>query len=161
MNLRNKQERVEWKKWLKKNRDHLVIVCGVPADIVSDKERWLYLVEHGELDGPVVEEVVKHALHPLLKENVDVIVLGCTHFPALRPVIERITGSGVHVIDSSSAIARRTHAVLDAEALMRHVSPVNAVSSELQVWCSGDPGTFSEVASKVLGYPIVALQAKL
>ena len=51
MNLRNKQERVEWKKWLKKNRDHLVIVCGVPADIVSDKERWLYLVEHGELDG--------------------------------------------------------------------------------------------------------------
>src|SRR5436305_3952321 len=66
------------------------------------------LVEHGELDGPLVEEVVKHALHPLLKEHVDVIVLGCTHFPALRPVIERITGSGVHVIDSSSAIARRT-----------------------------------------------------
>src|SRR3989440_4263785 len=103
------------------------------------------LVEHGELDGPLVEEVVKHALHPLLKENVDVIVLGCTHFPALRPVIERITGSGVQVIDSGAAIARRTHAVLDAEALIRHALPASIAHGELQVWCSGDPGTFSSV----------------
>ena len=79
------------------------------------------LVEQGELDGPMVEEKVQRALQPLLKEGVDVIVLGCTHFPALRPVIERITYHHVQVIDSGSAVARRTHSVLDTEALIRHV----------------------------------------
>src|SRR6266702_3339028 len=109
------------------------------------------LVEHGEFDGPVVEEVVGHALQPLLKQEVDVIVLGCTHFPALRPVIERITDHRVQVIDSGSAVARRTHAVLDAEALIRHANAASA-GDELRLWCSGNPAAFSAVSSKLLGY---------
>src|SRR5438034_10187665 len=48
------------------------------------------LVEQGELDGPVAERTVREALQPVLAEDVDVIVLGCTHFPALRSVIERV-----------------------------------------------------------------------
>jgi len=118
------------------------------------------LVERGELDGPPVEEAVRLALQPLLKEGVDVIVLGCTHFPALRPVIERVARNAVQVIDSGMAIARRTHAVLDAEALIRHVQAGNTANGELQLWCSGDPDAFSSVASKILGYPVVAHQAK-
>src|SRR2546425_5280966 len=65
------------------------------------------LVAHGELDVPVAEEFARAALQPILKEDIDVIVLGCTHFPALRPVIERITNKRVRVIDSGAAIARR------------------------------------------------------
>src|SRR5579859_1820244 len=80
------------------------------------------LVEQGEFDAPGADEIVKVALEPILKEGVDVIVLGCTHFPALRPIIERITDHHVQVIDSGAAIARRTHSVLDAEALTRHSS---------------------------------------
>jgi glutamate racemase len=118
------------------------------------------LVELGELDGPVVEEVVRHALQPLLKEEVDVIVLGCTHFPALRSVIERITDHRVQVIDSGSAVARRTHAVLDAEALIRHANSVSA-NGELRLWCSGNPAAFSVVSSKLLDYPVVATKATL
>jgi glutamate racemase len=118
------------------------------------------LVEQGELDGAVVEEVVRHALQPLLTENVDVIVLGCTHFPALRPVIERITAHRVQVIDSGSAVARRTHSVLDAEMLIRHANSASA-NGELQLWCSGNSATFSAVASKILGYPVVVTQATL
>jgi glutamate racemase len=118
------------------------------------------LVEHGELDGPVAEEVVRAALQPVLKEDIDVLVLGCTHFPALRAVIERITNNRVQVIDSGAAIARRTHSVLQAEALMRRVNPADAGTGKLKVWCSGDPNTFSAVASKILGYPVVACQTK-
>ncbi|MFL5627422.1 MAG: glutamate racemase [Ktedonobacteraceae bacterium] len=117
------------------------------------------LVEQGEVDGPVVEEVVAHALDPLLKENVDVIVLGCTHFPALKPVIERVAGHNVQIIDSGAAIARRLHSILDTEALMRQVPPHGLSSGELHVWCSGDAAAFSAVASKLLGYPVVAYQA--
>jgi glutamate racemase len=116
------------------------------------------LVEHGELDGPVAEEVVRAALEPILKEDIDVIVLGCTRFPALRPVIERITNKRVQVIDSGAAIARRCRSVLETEALIRPVQPVDAGTGELKVWCSGDPRTFSTVAGKILGYPVIAYQ---
>jgi glutamate racemase len=115
------------------------------------------LVERGELAGSLVEEVVGHALNPLLQAEVDVIILGCTHFPALRPVIARVAGPGVQVIDSGAAIARRLHAVLDAEALVRRVTP-HDLYGELQLWCSGDPTAFSDVAAKILDYPVVACQ---
>jgi glutamate racemase len=119
------------------------------------------LVERGKLDGPLVEEAVAQALHPLLQEEVDVIVLGCTHFPALRPVIERVAGPAVQVIDSGAAIARRLHAVLDAEGLMRRVPAHTDCDGELQVWCSGDPAAFGDVAGAILGYAVVSRQARL
>jgi glutamate racemase len=118
------------------------------------------LVERGELDGSETEEMVRHALQPLLEEDIDVIVLGCTHFPALRSIIEHITHNAVQVIDSGSAIARRTHSVLDAEGLIRHVHVNDTIRGELQAWCSGDPVMFSTVAAKLLGYPVVGCQAE-
>jgi len=132
---------------------------GISAYAVGCPE-LVTLVEHGELDGPVVEETVKHALQPLLSADVDVIVLGCTHFPALRPVIERITQHHVQVIDSGLAVARRTHLVLEAEGLLAPSSQNHKDSGKLEVWCSGDPTAFSEVASKILGYPVVARQSE-
>src|SRR5258706_1237637 len=87
---------------------------GIQAYAVGCPE-LVTLVERGELDGPVVEETVKQALEPVLRDDVDVIVLGCTHLHALRSVTERITANQVQVIDSGAAIPRRTRAVLDAE----------------------------------------------
>lgn len=119
------------------------------------------LVENGELEGPVVEEAVKNALQPLLDQDVDVIVLGCTHFPALRPIIECVTGNRTQVIDSGTAVAIRTHSVLETEALL-HPSPADSQDNgELRVLCSGDPVAFSRVASKILGYDVVAQQAEI
>ena len=131
---------------------------GIQAFAVGCPE-LVTLVEHGEFDGPVVEETVKQALEPVLKEDIDVLVLGCTHFPALRSVIERITAHQVRIIDSGSAIARRTHYVLDAERLIHPTNSNQEHGGELQVWCSGDARAFSIVASKLLGYAVVAYQA--
>ena len=116
------------------------------------------LVERGELDGPIVEETVRQSLQPLLKEDVDVIVLGCTHFPVLRPVIERVAGHSVKVIDNALAIARYTQSVLDAEALMCPVDSESPTHGKLEVWCSGDSCTFSKVFRKLFGYPVFARQ---
>ena len=118
------------------------------------------LVEHGELDGPVVDETLQQALQPLFRQNVDVLVLGCTHFPALRPAIERLVGKRVKVIDSGAAIARRTHAILNAECIAHPASKNGDAgpSSEPILYCSGDPQAFSISASKVLGYAVAAQQ---
>ncbi len=114
------------------------------------------LAERGDLEGPVVEDAVRNAMQPLLQEDIDVLVLGCTHFPALRAVIERVAGSRVQVIDSSGAVARRTHAVLETEEMLYAPASSASASGELQVWCSGDPIAFSVVATKILGYPVTA-----
>jgi glutamate racemase len=119
------------------------------------------LVEQGELDGPIVEETVKKALQPLLREDVDVIVLGCTHFPALRHVIERVTSYKIDIIDSSKPVARHTHDVLDAEGLIQPNNSNDAHVGNLKVWCSGDAEVFSNVANKLSGYSINVHQARL
>ena len=140
---------------------HLIedFAAGVQVYAVGCPE-LVTLVEHGELDGPIVEETVQHVLHPLLSKNIDVLVLGCTHFPAMRSAIEHVAGKNVLVIDSGAAVARRTHAVLDTESLTR---PADAETNRgtLNVWCSGDAEAFSTIASKVLGYPVVAHHVSL
>lgn len=117
------------------------------------------LVERGQFDGPEVEEIVRQALQPVLTENIDVLVLGCTHFPALQTVIERVAGPRVQVIDSSHAIARRARAVLENANLLAPADSQENVDERLEIWSSGDPEAFSAVASHILGLPIRARQA--
>ncbi len=115
------------------------------------------LVEAGIFDGPEAEQTVRQALQPLLAADVDVIVLGCTHFPAMRPLIERVVGQHIQVIDSGAAIARRTRSVLDAEGLMHPAGGPGRVD----IWCSGDPIAFTRVASKLLGDAVIAQQTTI
>ena len=119
------------------------------------------LVEEGQFEGPAVEETVRRALQPMLVENIDVLVLGCTHFPALRPVIERVAGPNVQVIDSGQAIARRTRAVLLAEDMLAPSTSHENGGGELEIWCTGEPAAFRPVVTHILGQPVCVQQAQL
>jgi glutamate racemase len=119
------------------------------------------LVERGEFEGPEVEASVRQALQPVLAEDIDILVLGCTHFPVLRPVIERVAGPKVQVIDSGQAIARRTRSVLQAEALFAPSTLLSNGGGTLEIWSSGDPVAFSHRATHILGLPVQARQATL
>ncbi len=63
-------------------------------------------IEAGELDTPKTEALLRGWLEPMVAEGIDALVLGCTHYPYVRPLIERICGTGVRVIDPAPAIAR-------------------------------------------------------
>lgn len=63
------------------------------------------LVEEGLLDGPIAESVVEHYLREFKESKVDTLILGCTHYPLLKPLIEKYMGEGVKVIDSAEAVA--------------------------------------------------------
>ncbi|HMQ76824.1 MAG TPA: glutamate racemase [Flavobacteriales bacterium] len=69
-------------------------------------------IEAGELDTPRTEAMLRGWLSPMLDRGIDALVLGCTHYPLVRPVIERIVGPAVRVIDPAPAIARRLAQVL-------------------------------------------------
>ena len=89
-------------------------------------EGFVQLVERLELDGPEVERTVRASLQPLLDAGADTIVLGCTHYPFLRPVIERIAGPDVQVIDPAPAVARQVLKVLSERGLLNEAKSASA-----------------------------------
>ncbi|MFZ1241191.1 MAG: glutamate racemase [Anaerolineae bacterium] len=64
-------------------------------------------VEQGDLDGPATQRLLHRYLDGLPAQGVDELVLGCTHYPFLRPAIEAVVGAGVQVIDPAPAVARQ------------------------------------------------------
>ena len=110
---------------------------------------FVELVEEGRLDGPEVEAVVRASVEPLLKEGADVIVLGCTHYPFLRPVIQRVAGDDVRIIDPAPAVARRTADILlqkgliEKEAVQHLESVPDSVNSDF--YSSGLPDSMGRI----------------
>src|SRR5207253_7585273 len=76
-------------------------------------------VERGDLDTPDTMRVVRRAVEPMLERGVDAIVLGCTHYPFLKPAIRELAGEGVQIIDSGEGVSRQTMRVLQARHLLR------------------------------------------
>jgi glutamate racemase len=63
------------------------------------------LAEEGWGDHPVTDDVARHYLGALLDRGVETIILGCTHYPLLRPSLERVVGPAVRLVDSASSVA--------------------------------------------------------
>ncbi|HKD75206.1 MAG TPA: glutamate racemase [Ktedonobacterales bacterium] len=115
------------------------------------------LVEGGQLEGLEPERIIAGYFTPALAAGADVVVLGCTHFPALRAAVERVVGPGIAVIDSGAAVAHQTRRVLADQGLL---APTDASQSStppaVEFWTSGDPARFARVGSAVLGWDIQA-----
>lgn len=75
-------------------------------------------IEAGELDSPSTEHMLREWLEPMLVQGMDELVLACTHYPLVRPLIERICGPDVEVIDPAPAVARQVKRVLDEQLLL-------------------------------------------
>ncbi len=116
-------------------------------------------IEAGEIDGPATEELLRRYLPPLLDQHADVIVLGCTHYPFLAPVIQRLAGPAVRLLDPSEAVARQVGRVLqgpsgqgrgrrffcstaEPEPLARAARLLLALEAEVEVvpWRGGELG---------------------
>lgn len=70
-------------------------------------------IEAGNLDGVETRRILETALSPMLAKGIDTVVLGCTHYPFVIPLIREITGPDVRVIDPAPAIARQVGRLLD------------------------------------------------
>jgi glutamate racemase len=74
-------------------------------------------IESGVLGSSEIRRILEKALQPMLAEGIDTIVLGCTHYPFVIPVIQEIVGPGVRVIDPAPAVARQVQRLLVASEL--------------------------------------------
>ncbi len=92
-------------------------------------------VEAGLLDGQETRELVQRYTAPLLQQGADVMVLGCTHYPFLRPMIQDVVGPGVSLIDTGAAVARQAQRLLEREGLANDADAAGSIE-----WHgSGDP----------------------
>ncbi len=74
-------------------------------------------IEKGELNAPATRAILESALHPMMGCEIDRVVMGCTHYPFVIPLIQEIVGPGVKVIDPAPAIARQVGRLLTRHAL--------------------------------------------
>ncbi len=103
-------------------------------------------VEKGALDTPDTKRIIKNCLTPLIDAGIDQLVLGCTHYPFLRPIIEDILGPTVQVIDPAPAVARQVGRVLKQQGLMtsRERADHHAFHT------TGDTSAFSRMIKRLL-----------
>jgi len=76
------------------------------------------LIETGKLDSPEMKSLLKIYLNPMIAANIDHLVLGCTHYPYLIPLLLDILPNHVKIIDSGEAVARQTKAILKQNNLL-------------------------------------------
>jgi glutamate racemase len=96
---------------------------------------WVERVENGDLDSAETEAAVRRYVTPLLERGADTLVLGCTHYPFLIDLIQRVAGEQITLIDPSPAVARELQRRLQQQLLL---NPRSAAGSE-RFWTSDDP----------------------
>jgi glutamate racemase len=105
------------------------------------------LVEEGWWSGSVVREVARRYVAPLKAAGIDTLILGCTHYPYLKPVLAKAMGSRVRLIDSAEETARETERVL-ADLGLR--APKNR-RGRRDYFASDAPERFARLGSRMLG----------
>lgn len=117
------------------------------------------IIEEGRgLDDPLVRLALKQYLIPMVNHKMDVLVLGCTHYPVLAPLIERMLGQGIPVIDSAELCAEDVSRRLTAQGLLWSGGSLSIggadAAGRLRCYVTDDPDRFARLAPRFIGLAI-------
>jgi glutamate racemase len=104
-------------------------------------------IERGNLNGEETRHILEEALLPMMDKDIDTVVLGCTHYPFVIPLIQRIVGENVRVIDPAPSVARQVRRLLEAGGSKNHSSARGTVT----FYTSGDPAELKSMLPVLLG----------
>src|SRR5215207_3950181 len=104
-------------------------------------------IEQGNLNGEETRRILEEALRPMLEKNIDTVVLGCTHYPFVIPLIEEIVGESVRVIDPAPAVARQIERLLRA----RGIRSSSGTRGNIKFYTSGDADDLKSLLPILLG----------
>jgi glutamate racemase len=104
-------------------------------------------IERGNIHGAETRQILEAALLPMLENDIDTVVLGCTHYPFVIPLIQQIVGDGVRVIDPAPAVAKQTGRLLQASGTRNYSS----AKGQIKLYTSGDPSTLVSLLPKLMG----------
>jgi glutamate racemase len=104
-------------------------------------------IERGELDAANTKMLIEQYCSPLLAEGADTIVLGCTHYPFVRHVIEQVVGADVALIDTGAAVAKQLKRQLEEKKLLS----ANQQIAQVQFWTNSEAANAQQVITKLWG----------
>ncbi|MBI5006555.1 MAG: glutamate racemase [Nitrosomonadales bacterium] len=113
------------------------------------------VVERGDLHGPEARRLVERYTEPLLKQDADTLILGCTHYPFLAPLIREVVGADVALVDTGAAVARELKRRVDTELPPRVVVGVAGTET---FYSSGDAEQATRIMSGLWGKEVVVQQ---
>ena len=116
---------------------------------------WVERVEAGDLDSPLARQLVDQVIRPLLHENIDHLVLGCTHYPFLAPLIREITGDQIILDDPANAIASRVSRLITQNEL----KPLRPAGHYHFHTTARDPSSMAERLPTLIGQQHAVLHA--
>lgn len=108
------------------------------------------LIEEGNLRSEEIKKRLIFHMTPLVRGGVDVIALGCTHYPFLRDQIQRVVGNKVKIVDSGAAVARQLQVVLEKEGLLASQKGIDLY------YTTGEKEKFDRVGSELMRQTISA-----
>jgi len=103
------------------------------------------IVEEGLSDTPIAFEAAKYYLGELIENDIDTLLLGCTHYPLLRAAVEHALKQDIAVVDPSAAIAGRFKKLLEEKSLLRQEEPRH------KFFVTGEPARFNKILRMVIG----------
>jgi len=115
-------------------------------------------IEKGELESLTTRKILEDALHPMLEKNIDTVVLGCTHYPFVIPLIKQIVArhQNVRVIDPAPSVARQVKRLLEAQGKLN----LSEKGGEISYFTSADPASMTSMLPMLLGVTGVAEMIK-
>lgn len=113
------------------------------------------VVERGDLQSDEARRLIERYIVPLLKEKADTIILGCTHYPFLAPLIREMVGEGIALVDTGAAVARELKRRVEVELPLRVTAGV--LGSEA-FYTSGDAEQATRIMSSLWGRETAVLQ---
>ena len=122
---------------------------GLELQAVPSAELAPLIQEGGEVDERVIA-CVEEACSPLKSAGVDTVILGCTHYPLVRPVLQRALGRGVTIVSSGEAIASEVEAELTAAGIENDPER----RGDYRFLATGDPHEFQRLGTRFLQLPI-------
>jgi len=99
------------------------------------------LIEHGKLNSSEMRDLLIKYLRPMIKAKIDYLVLGCTHYHFLKPILEELLPKNISIIDSSQAVARQTKSVLQLCKLSNN----KVLKSEGRFYTNGEQAVISDL----------------
>jgi glutamate racemase len=112
------------------------------------------LVEEGWLNGTVCRQVAETYLEPLIRQRIDTLILGCTHYPLLAPTIRKVLRTGVTLVDSAHQAAQEVRGVLmGADTLCEHHA-----RPSYRFFVTDEPAQFRRIGQRFLGQVITSVE---
>jgi glutamate racemase len=110
-------------------------------------------IERGELDTPETKALIRQYTAPLLAEGADTIVLGCTHYPFVKHVIQEIVGSNITLVDTGAAVAKQLKNKLEENGLLNQNTEKAPSNQQAQVhfWTNSEAENAEQVTEKLWG----------